>query len=89
MIGFNKDPNAVLDYTVDWSGWLNGDTIATSLFTVSPITMTINSQSNTTLAGTVWLSAGITGVAYTVLHHITTAGGRTDERSFMVSVVDQ
>lgn len=27
---FTKDPHAVLDYTVDWTRWLAGDTIATS-----------------------------------------------------------
>ena len=28
---FTKDPNAVLDYSVDWAKWLDGDTIATSV----------------------------------------------------------
>ena len=27
---FTKDPDAVLDYSVDWSLWLAGDTISSS-----------------------------------------------------------
>ena len=27
---FTKDPDAVLDYSVDWSLWLAGDEISTS-----------------------------------------------------------
>ena len=31
---FNKDPNTLKDYTIDWTLWLNGDTIATSSWSV-------------------------------------------------------
>ena len=31
---FLKDPEAVLDYTVDWGIWLDTDTISTSNWTV-------------------------------------------------------
>ena len=89
MSGFTKDTNSVLDYTVDWGGWLNGDTIASSTFTVLPVTITVDSTSNTTTITTIWLSGGTLGSTYTVNNRITTAGGRTDERSFVVSIVDQ
>ena len=89
MSGFTKDTRSVLDYTVDWSGWLNGDTIASSTFSVTPATITTDSTSNTTTTTTIWLSGGILNVTYTVNNQITTAGGRTDERSFVVSIVDQ
>lgn len=88
MSSFSKDPNAVLDYQVDWSGWLNGDTLATSTFAVTPVGLTIDSESNTTTVATVWLSDGNLGTTYTVTNQVTTSGGRTDERSFHVAIVD-
>ena len=35
MTTFLKDPDAVLDYSVDWSKWLAGDQIETSTWFVS------------------------------------------------------
>jgi len=35
MTTFIKDPDAVLDYSVDWSKWLAGDQIQTSAWSVS------------------------------------------------------
>jgi hypothetical protein len=31
----NKDPNAALDYTIDWSDWLGADVIAASVWTLA------------------------------------------------------
>lgn len=85
MRQFEKDPDAILDYTVDWSRWLGTDTIATSQWTV-PAGMTQVSATNTPTSATVWLSGGTAGQAYTVTNRITTAGGRTDERSIVINV---
>ena len=51
MTVFYKDPNAKLDYRVDWSAWLNGDTVATVAWTV-PTGLTKTSETNTTTAAT-------------------------------------
>lgn len=80
-----KDPDSVLDYVVDWTDWLNGDTISTADFTVAA-GLTRNSQSNTTKTATVWLSGGTVGQSVDVRCRITTAGGRTDDRTFRVIV---
>jgi hypothetical protein len=86
---FTKDPNAVLDYQVDWSSWLaNGETISTSSFTVEA-GLTKDSESNTTSSGTVWLSGGVEGTRYRITHRITTNQARTDDRSFMVRVTNR
>ena len=85
---YQKDPDAVLDYTIDWSSWLGDDTISASSWTV-PSGLTKDSDSNTTTAATVWLSGGTEGVIYTVTNQITTAGGRTDERSIKILVVER
>ena len=54
---FAKDPDAVLDYAVDWLRWLAGDEIATSVWIV-PDGLTRVSDAATTTKATVWLSGG-------------------------------
>lgn len=79
------DPNAVLDYTVDWSDWLGTDTIASVTWTV-PTGVTKASQTNTTTAATAWISGGTAGSDYSLGCKVTTAGGRTDERTVVLQV---
>ena len=87
-----KDPSAVLDYALDWyrggNGWLAaGDSITTSTWTVSDSALVIDSDSITDGHTTVvWLSGGVVDTNYTVTNQVTTAAGRTDERSFTVKV---
>lgn len=85
---FEKDPDAVLDYTRDWTTYLNGDAIATSTFIV-PAGITKDSETNDTTSATVWLSGGADGEYYLVTNRITTAAGRTDDRSFLIYVKEQ
>lgn len=85
---FPKDPAAVLDYTIDWDAddWLGSDTITgTPVWTVAT-GLTKDSQSNTTTTATVWLSGGTANTDYDVACKITTAGGRTDERTIRIQV---
>lgn len=83
MFQITKDPNAVLDYYFDWSTWLNGDTIATSTWIV-PAGLTMASESETSTRTTIWLSAGIFPERYKVVNRITTAAGRTEDRTLLV-----
>ena len=85
---FLKDPNAVLDYVVDWTTWLNGDTIATSVWTV-PSGITQDSESESTTSATVWLSGGTVGETYQLVNRITTAGGRTEDRTIRITIVQR
>lgn len=85
---YTKDPNAVLDYSVDWTRWLYGDTIANSAWVV-PGGLTKVVDTSTTNVVTVWLSGGEVGQSYTVTNRITTAGGRTEDRSFIIAVAER
>ena len=85
---FIKDPNAVLDYTVDWSEWLDGDTISTSSWTVAT-GLTKASDSKTSTAATAWLSGGTVGVTYEATNRIVTAGGRTEDRTIYIMVMEK
>lgn len=83
---FTKDPDAVLDYTVNWASWLeSGDTISDSDWTVES-GITEDSATKTTTTATIWLSGGTAGTQYTITNHITTAAGREDDRSIFVMV---
>lgn len=71
-----KDPDELLDYTLDWSGRLAGDdTIATSVWTV-PSGITNEDEEKTGTSTTLWLSGGTEGQSYSFLNRVTTAGGR-------------
>lgn len=85
-----KDPDAKLPFAVDWSAWLTteGDTATSATWTVPAGLVQESSPAPTLVNGkaTVWLSGGTDGQNYTVTCHLTTTGGRTDDRSFRVSV---
>ena len=82
---FIKDPDAVLDYKMRWAPWLKGDTISGSLWTV-PDGITKDSDEFDDSTATVWLSGGTVGESYDVVNRITTAGGRTDDRTISVKI---
>lgn len=90
---FDKDPEARLIYSVDWTSWLTGtDLVANSTFTVSTVT---NDSANIVIHNTgiqsgniayVELSGGSAGNTYTLTNHITTSDGYRDARRFKLKV---
>ena len=85
-----KDPNSVLKYTHDWSDWLTGsEAIDTSVWSVSPSGLTIDSDSETTTTATVLLSAGNVGEVYLVTNRIVTDEPQTCDRSITVRVEER
>lgn len=91
-----KDPQAKLDYQVTWADWLEaGETISTSAFAidVAPDAILVISSSpassNTTTTATVWLEAGTVGKTYRVRNRITTTSGRTEDKSFDVTIMQK
>lgn len=88
----DKDPAAVLFYSVDWTEWLIGsDQIATSTMAVSTVTgdtspLTIESTTNTGNIASVELSGGTNSNTYVVTNTITTNDGLTDVRRFRLRV---
>ena len=82
---FVKDPDAILDYQIDWATWLGTDTIATTTWKVTT-GITKVSDTKTTTTATIWLSGGTANTDYTAACKITTAGGRADERTITIIV---
>jgi hypothetical protein len=86
-----KDVQAVLDYTIDWTEWLNnGEHIHSVVWTVSTGINNV-STSNTNFAATIWLSGGIAHSSYNVGCRITTntTPARVDERTFTINVQER
>ena len=84
-----KDPNEVLDYTLNWAERLVLDTIATSVwsFALDPDNLLIiDSESETTTTTTVWLSGGTVAEVYELTNRITTAGGRTMDQTVKIKI---
>lgn len=87
LSSLTKDPDSVLDYSVDWAKWLvEEDTIATSTWTV-PAGLTKDSDSHTDTTATVWLSGGgAINTQYEITNRITTTQGRTEDKSFPITM---
>lgn len=87
---WEKDPSAVKDYSIDWTAWLDGGTVAQSEWTV-PAGLTKGDELNTGTFATVWLSGGTAGRRYRVTNRITTASTppRVEEQSFEIVVKHQ
>jgi hypothetical protein len=85
---FTKDPNAILDYSIDWTRWLAGDQIAASEWIVAS-GLTKMADSTTATSATVWLSGGTAGQSHIVTNRMTTAAGRTEDRSFTIRVEER
>lgn len=105
-----KDPDALLDYEFVWcaadgtnepcNGWLGGDTIIGSGWTVygPDDSMVVDSSAiqdfydcddslvSSSTVTRAWLSGGVANREYTVTNHITTIQGRTEERSMTIKV---
>ncbi len=86
-----KDPDAVLDYTLDWSAdyLASGETISTSSWAVTPTGLTIDSDSNDTTTTTVFVSGGTRGKIYRLTNTITTSESRTEQRSLTIRVEER
>ena len=88
-----KDPDAVLDYMVDWgSEYLTGDALALSRWAVSPVEPAgahVVCESFDELTATVQIGGGEAGKLYQISNHVTTASGREDCRSFVLRVEER
>lgn len=86
---YYMDVDAVLDFTFDWTAWLDGETI--SSFDVTPETgLNVNSDGLDVDSEqvTAWVRAdeATAGKDYLLSCKITDTAGRTDERTMTIKV---
>ncbi len=86
QVAYVKDPQAVLDYTVDWTDWLVAADVISSHTVTVPSGITKDSSSDTDTAVTAWISGGTADTSYDVVYHVTTTAGRQDDRTVTLHV---
>lgn len=86
---FEKDPDAIIDYSVDWTDWLVSDTISTGTWLISPVDLVEVSASYTSADCTIFVSSGTVGQTYSLTNRITTANGRRNDQTIFVLVKNQ
>lgn len=81
-----KDPDAVLDYSLDLAAWLTD--IGDGLLSLAVIGdgVTIDSHAIDGTAVIAWVSGGTAGETATVTYRFTTGNGRTDDRSIYLKI---
>jgi len=99
----DKDKDEILDYNIDWSRFLNSDTIsgvsyfidnAAGVKTAVSAASVVNGlqmvqKTNTNTVSTIRLSLGTNNIRYKVTCQITTAQGLQYERSVFVRVKEK
>ena len=81
------DPDETLDYSCDWAVFLAdsgspSDSIATSVWSVTPSGPVLSNDVTSGAVTTVFISAAQAGRVYRLTNRITTAQGRTADRSW-------
>lgn len=88
MSVYIHDPDATLDYTFDWSAWLDGDTIASATVTAST-GLTVDSTTTGADAVTVWVSTDGSVGPRELTCRVTTTAGRVSDRTATLYVEQQ
>lgn len=90
---FDKDPDAVLDYFIDWEDWLEpySDTLASATWTLTGGIVEKSSSITDTVA-TIWLDNDPVldeGTECTATCHIVTAAGREEDQTIYFTIGDK
>jgi hypothetical protein len=85
-----KDPNAILDYTFDWTAWLGADNVASIDCAVTDtLTAAISASYFDSKRVTIWVQGGMVNEKVRVRCRIITVGGRTDDRSVFLKIKER
>jgi hypothetical protein len=85
----DRDPNAILDYKIDLTEWLDAqsDALLTAVeATDRTVGVVVDSVTIVGKTIVVWISGGTIGDPASVTIRFTTSGGRTDDRSLFFKI---
>jgi len=82
------DPDAILDYPVDFSDWL-GDDVYASHTVMTTEGLTVQSSDFAGGVVTVWLTGGTLGRKASFTVRMVTAAGRRDDRTLWLKIKDR
>ena len=89
MSFYLKDPQSRVDYAIDWSVYLDGQTIEASLWQVTPDEVggiAAEEASFEPARTAARLAGGLVGHSYSVANEVTLSDGSTDVRSITLRV---
>lgn len=92
MSFYLKDPQARVDYAIDWSPYLDGQAIETSLWVVVPEEedgISVEEDSFEPGRTAARLAGGVIGHSYMVCNMVTFSDGTTDIRSITLRVEER
>lgn len=84
----SKDPEEVLDYSIDWTERLVSETIVTSTWSLTGDDNDLTADSDTISANrtVLWLSGGTLNATYYCTNQIVTSGNRTMEQTVKIKI---
>jgi hypothetical protein len=88
---FEHDPDAILDYSIDWSKWMTtGDTLSSATWSLpAGVTGTNDHISGSKAVIFIEVTADPPARKYNLTCHITTTAGREDDRTIQLVVTDR
>jgi hypothetical protein len=89
MSFYLKDPRSRVDYAIDWIGYLDGQAVTASSWTVTPDEpegIVVDAASFDLVRTAARLSGGVPGHVYSVSNLVTLSDGSSDERSICLRV---
>ena len=92
MSFYLTDPDARVDYAIDWALYLDGQTILASAWSVDPDEdggIAVDEASFETARTAARLSGGIVGRSYWVSNLVTLSDGSADARSLILRVEER
>ena len=90
-----KDPYAVLDYSLDWTDWMPSNEVISAIsITAESIDgdanpLAIDSTTNTDYIATAYISGGTVGNIYNIEYKITTDLNKKDSRNIRIKVTER
>jgi hypothetical protein len=92
MSFYLKDPQSRVDYAIDWSGYLDGQVVAGSAWSVQPAEaggLAVDAASFDLARTAATLAGGVVGHVYTATNRVTLSDGRSDQRSITLRVEER
>jgi hypothetical protein len=92
MSYYLTEPGSRLDYAIDWLGYLEGQAVAASIWTVRPEEpggIEVENSSFDLGRTAARLSGGVTGHVYSITNRVTLSDGSIDERSIHLRVEER
>lgn len=87
-IYFEKDPDGVENYGINWVSWLEGETILTSEWTIESGITGYDETFDDTTTG-IWFSGGTNGGSYQATNRVTASDGRITDRTITINIIDK